>query len=124
MNDNNRIIKLIPTYFCKAYILHALSKLIIFYLKLFTTPNTVSATMNNYNFPQVLQTPPRANSMPQINTNNSPVMGSTQFNSIAMQPNYVSAPKYTVNHLTYFRSGLYLSGLYHTYFGLEPYEAG
>ena len=46
-------------------------------------------------------------------------MGSTQFNSIAMQPNYVSAPNVTVSHLSDFRSGLYLSGHYLTHFGLE-----
>ena len=46
-------------------------------------------------------------------------MGSTQFNSIAMQPNYVSAPNVTVSHLSDFRSGLYLTGHYHNHFGLE-----
>ena len=57
--------------------------------------------------------------MPPTNTNNSPAMGSTQFNSIVMQPNYSAASQTNVSHLSDFRSGLYLSGHYPTHFGLE-----
>ena len=95
----------------------ALSKLIIFYLKLFTTPNTFSAmNSNNNNQRRFHNTPPERSTS---NNNMSPLIPQSQFNPISMQPNIPAAPQSNVSHLSDFRSGIYLSGQCHTHFGLE-----